>query len=502
MTLQLNADIKERICQIANQYNIFHEDCDTSTWTKPKQFARVCVTLTHVDSLWRKVGIRHAWNTVYVDDRLAERVISDIRVVHGQHTRKLWIQVKFKSIASHYRRYVLTHENTDFQPFCDLLKWSQLSDLEIAYTHKCAFPGLAAYLAPRLGNIRRLTITGRVPIDMRRGALLMRSACLEEIHFCAIPREDDSLSSISSPGDPILSLPTAQKIQAITLTSLIDIRIASSVLAKTRQQLAKLELVGLSIAQLMAVGLIRPSTDTHLRPRQQIWKCLVRLTIKPYTIADENIPTCLCLEAAEFPQLMYLAISEYERPAFAISEHPLRISYEGTFAKEWPMLTHIHLPALGNSDILLIAKSLPRLATIRVKSDHMFASECLIDAQGLLQLLASSLPLLTIIFDCYAMPSIVTEDLTNVEIEYPCCIRKDHPARIINAPHISFSEAQALSIRRSCPHLAEFVVKSKENRDLCSTIYCESNLRLLNSSLTIAAPRNIFSDLLSQWTAQ
>ncbi|KAJ2791742.1 hypothetical protein H4R20_006826, partial [Coemansia guatemalensis] len=218
MLPQLNVDIKERICQIASLHNIFHDECSTPTWAGPKQFARVCVTLTHVDSSWRKVGIRHAWHTVYIDDRLAERVISDIRTLHGRHTRKLWIQVKFKSIASHYRRYVLTHENTDFQPFCDLLKWPRLSDLEIAYTHKCAFPGLAAYLAPRLGNIRRLTITGRVPIDMRRGALLMRSACLEEIHFCAIPREDDSLSSISSPSDPILSLPTAQKIQAITLT--------------------------------------------------------------------------------------------------------------------------------------------------------------------------------------------------------------------------------------------------------------------------------------------
>ncbi|KAJ2315029.1 hypothetical protein IWW52_004136, partial [Coemansia sp. RSA 2704] len=174
---------------------------------------------------WRLAGMRHAWQTLYIDDLLASSSIIAIRLAHGAYTRKLWIQVRFQSIASHYRRYALTHENTDIQPFCDLALWPRLTDLEIVYAHKCAFPGLTSYLEPRLGRIRRLTVSGRVPIDMRRGALLLRSAFLEEIHFFALPREDDSLSSIASHSDPILSRPFANSVRELTLTALIDIRI-------------------------------------------------------------------------------------------------------------------------------------------------------------------------------------------------------------------------------------------------------------------------------------
>ncbi|KAJ2455268.1 hypothetical protein EV183_001004, partial [Coemansia sp. RSA 2336] len=250
MLLRLNADIKERICQIAHDHDSIHIADTAFAAIGPRHFSTLCLVLTHVDSEWRHVGLRYAWRTLFIDDELPGPTMTLIRKTYGRYTRKLWIQLKFQSIASHYRRYALTHENMDVRPFYDLLQWPSLLDLEIAYTHKCAFPGLAAYLQPRLGRVRRLTITGRVPIDMRRSALLMSSPWLEEIHFRALPREDDSLSSFFSHNDSTMYSKPAPNIQALTISSLIDIRVASAVLAKSKPHLQKLELLGMSCLQL------------------------------------------------------------------------------------------------------------------------------------------------------------------------------------------------------------------------------------------------------------
>ncbi|KAJ2772109.1 hypothetical protein IWQ56_001524, partial [Coemansia nantahalensis] len=143
--------------------------------TGARHFARLCFALTHVDSEWRRVGLRHAWHTVYVDDRLPHSAIAEMRAAHGRHTRKMWVQVTFGGIASHYRRYLHARDNWDIQPFCDLHRWPRLRDLEISYEHKCAFPALAAYIEPRLGavlaqmrgQLEKLSVIGLVAGDAR-----------------------------------------------------------------------------------------------------------------------------------------------------------------------------------------------------------------------------------------------------------------------------------------------------------------------------------------------
>ncbi|KAJ2852260.1 hypothetical protein IWW36_000403 [Coemansia brasiliensis] len=333
---RLNGDIKERICQIAHSYDSKRIADTTFAAIGPRHFSTSCVVLTHVDSEWRYVGLRYAWHTLFVDDELSGPTMSLIRKIYGKYTRKLWVQLKFQSIASHYRRYALTHENMDVRPFYDLPQWPSLLDLEIVYTHKCAFPGLATYLQPRLGRIRRLTITGRVPIDMRRSALLTYSPWLEEIHFKALPREDDSLSSIFNHSDPALFSTLAPNIQALTISSLIDIRITSAVLSKAKQHLHKLRLLGMLSEQLVTIGVLC-SQDDSSQARKHVWSGLQSLSIKLLVNSAEDTPVFLRLDSTEFPVLKALEISDSSCAAMCISEHPVRIFYGSTLAKEWPL---------------------------------------------------------------------------------------------------------------------------------------------------------------------
>ncbi|KAJ2188037.1 hypothetical protein EV181_002431, partial [Coemansia sp. RSA 532] len=320
MGTELNADIKERICQAAYALDARH--APDHTHPLPRHFATSCIALTHTSSSWRHTALRYAWRTLYIDDTLSNS-ISSIRTARGFYTRKLWIHVQFRTLTTHYRRYASTHENTRVQPFCDIALWPQLDDVEIVYAHKCAFPGLAAYLEPRMGRVRRLTVSGRVPIDMRRSVVLLQSPNIEEIHFRAVPREDDSVSSISSHNDPVLSLSLAPSVSALTMTTLVDIRIVRSVLAKARGQLKRLELIGMTSEQLATVGVF---CQYNAQPSARVWTQLCALTVRLAVNNDESL-VCVHLAATEFPQLEALAIVD-SPGSKAMPEHPIRMSYD------------------------------------------------------------------------------------------------------------------------------------------------------------------------------
>ncbi|KAJ2302703.1 hypothetical protein IWW55_003290 [Coemansia sp. RSA 2706] len=495
MAPQLNADIKERICQIAHAQDAQH--IAEPSHPGPRHFSTLCAVLTHVDSEWRLAGMRHAWQTLYIDDLLASSSIIAIRLAHGAYTRKLWIQVRFQSIASHYRRYALTHENTDIQPFCDLALWPRLTDLEIVYAHKCAFPGLTSYLEPRLGRIRRLTVSGRVPIDMRRGALLLRSAFLEEIHFFALPREDDSLSSIASHSDPILSRPFANSVRELTLTALIDIRIVCAVLGRARQQLRRLELIGMSSEQLATAGLLRltgSAQPTHSR----VWTQLAVLAIGLLVYTNEGSPVCVNLDASEFPQLRTLAITDCPRSSAFAPDSPTRISYEQTFAKDWERLTRLRLPALSNGDAWAVAKRTPRLATLHVQSGLSLCEDSVMSATGLWHLLTAAIPLNTVCVSCpHAQSSCA--DRSEAVLDFGS-IGKNHPARIIDTPLISLTERQVLAIRRACCQLFRLEFRGRTSRDSCVVQFRQTER--LHSPLFIAAPYRGLANLVNFWRVE
>ncbi|KAJ2497773.1 hypothetical protein GGH96_004825 [Coemansia sp. RSA 1972] len=348
MSPQLNADIKERICQAAHALDAHH--APNHTHPLPRHFATSCMALAHTSSSWRHIAYRYAWRTIYIDDMLSNS-ISSIRIARGTHTRKLWIHVQFRTLTTHYRRYAQTHESS-VQPFCDIALWPRLDDVEIVYAHKCAFPGLAAYLEPRLGRVRRLTVSGRVPIDMRRSFVLLQSQWIEEIHFQAVPREDDSVSSISSHNDPVLALSLAPSVSALTMTTLVDIRIVRLVLVKARTQLKRLELIGMSSEQLATAGVF---CQYSAQPSARVWTQLCVLTVR-MAVNDESL-VCVRLDATEFPRLEALAIVDNPGFGTVVPEHPTRISYEKSFAKQWPRLTHLRLQALSNNDAWAVARS-------------------------------------------------------------------------------------------------------------------------------------------------
>ncbi|KAJ1814317.1 hypothetical protein LPJ60_006074, partial [Coemansia sp. RSA 2675] len=318
--------------------------------------------------------------------------------------------IKFKGIASHYRRYSQSLDSADFQPFSDLSLWPRLRELEIVYAHKCAFPGLAKYLEPRLGSICVLTIKGRVPIDMRRNAMFLKSSSLLEVNVRSLPRADDSVSTISHHNDPILTYRVAESITSISLSTLIDVRIIRSVLASTRLQLHRLELIGLRPAQLAAVGLSRLDQDIqHPAFRRSPWTSLVSLSIKLCTHLEDSVVARINLDAGEFPRLAHLAITDCS-PSIAATEHPLRFSYEQTFSREWPNLRCLRALALGDRDACLLSQCAPRLSIIRIQSVRIIEGRSLASACGLWHLLLSPQPLTSVTFSCITESATATLD--------------------------------------------------------------------------------------------
>ncbi|KAJ2825072.1 hypothetical protein IWW50_003021 [Coemansia erecta] len=485
---QLNADIKERICQAAHIQDAQKTPELAYVHPYPRHFSTACMALTHVDRSWRHVGLRYAWRTVYIDDALSNAAITAMRLTHGAYTRKLWIQVKFHSIASHYRRYAQTHENSDIQPFCDLARWPHLADLEIVYAHKCAFPGLASYLEPRLGRVRRLTIKGRVPIDMRRGALMLRSPDIEEIHFCAMPRCDDSLSSISSHSDPVLSLPIAASVSAITMTTLVDIRIVRSVLAQTRCQLRRLELIGLSSEQLATARVFCHYT-TSTQQSARVWTQLLALSIKLSTESDGGSPVCVSLDPEEFPKLTNLAIADCPCSVAEEPEHPACISYGKSFSKQWPCLAHVRLQTLSNGDAWAIARSVSQLTTLHVSSDMLISPQCTMSAAGLWNLLTAALPLQSVSIRCAFAQAAFVDKHSDVRLDFGQ-VSKTSALYVVDTPHIVLTTHQAQDIRRACQNLVKLEVGNKKcgsssisehrgaEQRLCTPLLTSSHRRL------------------------
>ncbi|KAJ2594362.1 hypothetical protein H4R99_005810 [Coemansia sp. RSA 1722] len=500
----LNIDIKERICQAAFSYDI-HQ---TEPTTTPYQFSLLAFALTHVDSEWRRVALKYAWHTIYINEPATEQVLEDIQATHGRYTRKLCIHVKFKSILSHYRRYSLTHENTDFQPFCSLSLWPQLSELEINYTHKCAFPGLASYLEPRIGNIRKLTIRGRVPIDMRRGALFLSSEYLEEIRIEALPKNDDSLSTVSSHDDPLLSLPISEHITSLSLTTLIDIRIIRLVLATTRGRLNKLELSGMCPAQLATVGISRLAQEIH-SDKPRLWTRLRVLRLRLCMQQGDSESVQINMNASEFPQLESLHISDCF-PEKSASDHPSRISYEQTFTKAWPQLTDLHLPAFSNLDARAVAQCIPGLVRLCVQSVCPLGAEHQISVLGILHLLTGLSRLTSVIISPFHLKSrsfADSEQARCVNTDAPFLdfglIHKDHPLRVLDIPGIRLTEHQLHAIRQRCPHIADLCADMPSDNQPISpsvlwSVARQETQRFYNSCIAGSNYRNI-AQVLNFW---
>ncbi|KAJ1768184.1 hypothetical protein IW138_005679 [Coemansia sp. RSA 986] len=410
------------------------------------QFTGANFTLTHVDSEWRRIAMRYAWHTIYIDDCLPNAMFSEIQDSYGYYTRKLFAAVRFRGIVSHYRRYSMTHENPDLQPFCDLHKWTRLQELDIMYAHKCAFPGLANYIEPRLGNIRKITLRGRIPIDMRRAVMFLNSPKLEEIHVCAFLREDDPISAITTHNDPILLMPIANNLSTIRLTTSIDIRIINAVLCTGRQQLHKVELIGLCPTQLVASGVTRaPSTLSAVREKC-IWTTLRVLTIKLCIHSLRGIPAHIYFEAAEFPRLKCLRISECSS-IFSDSEFPLDIIYGGSFSNTWPELRYLRLLTLSDTDSLSISQNIPKLSRIDIQSTHALKQRCITTVHGIWHLLTSSLPLDTIKLTCFGNKDDEPDDNENNSMKTQTTLDFDTRKAATDAAAVIASQEKEQSVK-------------------------------------------------------
>ncbi|KAJ1992594.1 hypothetical protein GGI25_000095 [Coemansia spiralis] len=492
MLPRLNIDVKERICQIAHAHQLNVQDAGVLSDLRQIQFANLTFTLTHVDSQWRRVAMRYAWHTVYVDDCLPNDIFHSIHTVYARYTRKLCVMVRFRGIVSHYRRYSMTHENADLQPFCHLHMWPQLEELDITYAHKCGFPGLASYIEPRLCNVRKLTVRGRLPIDMRRAVLFLNSPKLKEMHVRAFLRDDDSLSTISNYGDPILLMPIASSLSTITLTTAIDVRIIRAVLDRGRQQLKKVALIGLCPAQLVATGVTRAFTDL-VEKRERVWSSLKMLNIKICMHLLGNAPAKVYLNATEFPSLECLKITDCSS-AISVSDHPLSVVYGQSFSKTWLRLRYLYIMALSDHDSMLVSQYMPYLAKLDVQSMQILKPECLMTALGLWHLLTSALPLSAIRLTCLGQET-PEDSAENVSDEQSLldfdAVRTNHPARVLVVPNIRLTQLQIESIRQRCKCLSSLAVASSDYSVDCVPSSCSKACQepppLLIQSMTYLA---------------
>ncbi|KAI8323085.1 hypothetical protein GQ54DRAFT_125189 [Martensiomyces pterosporus] len=486
----LNIDIKERISEVISQrrWNTSESKAGLAgTWNNS-------LVLSHVDSEWRRVALRHVWSTVYVDTPRIEAVLPLIRSTHGRYTRKLYVRVQFRSIDTFYRRYTQTDENANLQPFCELSLWPSLVELEVDYVHKCAFPGLAKYLQPRLGGIRVLTISGRVPIDMRRDALFLQSDSLHEICFRAAPTEGDSLSTVSRYPDPILSQKVSSSITHITLTALIDIRIIRWVMSSLALQLKRLEILGLSAEQLLYVGVACADREASWRT-PHTWPALESLSIV-LSIAPEFSPmVSVCLDASGFPQLRLLCISASITLPLRQAEYSTALSFGQTFARTWPNVVRLELPVLGDRDAKMIAQNVPSLMVIGIQPASATSLAPLPGIRELWHLLTSPLALASISFShehsaAYTAPK--PEDANSL-VDFTT-VRKPHPLRLLNTPGILLSASQVRDIRLRCPQLARLDANTAESTDAS-----ESKHALPATIQACTPPYYILRQIVDSW---
>ncbi|KAJ2780348.1 hypothetical protein GGI15_003570 [Coemansia interrupta] len=363
---QLNIDIKESISYAARKYSISRSISGEEN-PPEEQFAQLAFTLTHVDRAWRHVGLKHAWHTVYLTTPALDPLISSILHDHGAlHTRRLVVKVYFKSILSHFRRYKQTHEESECQPFGNLGAWRALRELEIEYMHKCAFPGLAAYLEPRIKGLRRLVVRGRVPVDMRRAVVFLQAEGLTHVAVEGEPTADDSLSTVSSPNDALLAGQLGASITSLHLTTLVDIRIVRAILGSTsdaRIRLRNLALHGFGPLQLATIELSRAFRDIHVS-KPWVWLSLRTLVLNVSLPPD--VPPIVSLDSAEFPCLTQLHICPAHSRRSQDGVACKKVAYAQTFAKPWRALEHVRLGYAGGSDIRDVGRAVGRLASLRV----------------------------------------------------------------------------------------------------------------------------------------
>ncbi|KAJ1724478.1 hypothetical protein LPJ53_001248 [Coemansia erecta] len=365
---QLNTDIKERISYAARKHSISRSSPCEGSSPPAEQFAQLAFTLTHVDRAWRHVALKHAWHTVHLTTPALDPLIPSLLHAHGaRHTRRLIVKVHFKSILSHYRRYTQTHEESECQPFGSLGEWRALRVLEVEYMHKCAFPGLAAYLEPRMQGVSRLVVRGRVPVDMRRAVVFLQADGLRCVEIEGQPAVDDSLSTVSSHGDALLARRLGASITSLRLSTLVDIRIVRAILGNTsdaRMQLCELKLHAFGPAQLTAIELSRAARDIHVsKPR--VWHSLHTLSLHISLASDDDIPA-VSLDADEFPQLVRLCIRPAEPEYMQDDLVRGRMAYAQTFAKPWRALEHVRLGWAGAADIRDVGGAVAGLLSLRV----------------------------------------------------------------------------------------------------------------------------------------
>ncbi|KAJ2398087.1 hypothetical protein GGI05_000303 [Coemansia sp. RSA 2603] len=353
---QLNIDIKERISYVARKHSIARSSIATGH-TTAQQFTQLSFTLTHVDRAWRHAGLKHAWHTVYLTTPTLDPLIPTLLLMHGaHHTRRLVVKVHFKSILSHYRRHKQVPK--ECEPFSSLKSWRALRELEIEYMHFCAFPGLPAYLQPRLQGVSRLTVRGRVPGDMRRAVMFLRAPGLQHV---GVEGEPDGSLVAETIGNTLLVRRLGASITSLRLTTLIDIGIVRAILGNTsptRTQLRKLALHGFTPAQLTTIELTRAARNTPESPGR-VWHNLHTLVLAVNLGTDDPAIT---LDASEFPHLFYLYIHRAQPYCPQKS-----VAYAQMFAKPWRALAHVHLVWASAEDICLVGHAVTGLCSLHVE---------------------------------------------------------------------------------------------------------------------------------------
>ncbi|KAJ1850199.1 hypothetical protein LPJ73_003559 [Coemansia sp. RSA 2703] len=457
---QLNIDIKERISYVACKHSIARSRT-TAGHTTAQQFTQLAFTLTHVDRAWRHAGLKHAWHTVYLTTPTLDPLIPTLLLTHGaHHTQRLVVKVHFKSILSHYRRHKQVHK--ECEPFSSLKSWRALRELEIEYMHFCAFPGLPAYLQPRLQGVSRLTVRGRVPGDMRRAVMFLHAPGLQHV---GVEGEPDGSLVVETIGNTLLVRRLGASITSLRLTTLIDIGIVCAILSNTspmRTQLRKLALYGFTPAQLAAIELTLATRNTPESPGR-VWHNLHTLVLTVNLATDDPAIT---LDASEFPHLFYLCIHRTQPYCSQDS-----VTYAQTFAKPWRALAHVHLAWASAEDVCLVGHAVTGLRSL-----HVEITDSLLAGSAVCRML-TGLPLL----QWLVLGSRSAADVADAELRarniwmlgtHVCSrsVRSSGTSMALRVLHVDteLSDTQVAWISARCPRLREIRYATPSDKGIVS----------------------------------